>query len=287
MIDLVTFISKIGYFFTSVVLIITYLLGLGSVGCSDNYEIVGHDKVIMLEALCCGQGMCTDGEYLYSSSAITALNFTVIAKWDMNMNLIDKNVLAVPEGLTRTYGSNHIGGIDCYDGIIYAPVEDDDYKHNFIVLFDCNTLNYTGKYYNMTSERLTDGIPWCAVDGDKGYLYTSKYSDVTEILQYNLSDMSFVRAIDLDKRIDRIQGGSVYNGKLYLSTDVAHSTNEEVFTVDINTGNVNLELTRNLTNYDNEAEDIFVYPFEDGSLIHVIDYDKLLGVNIFHYKKSD
>ncbi|MCQ2485076.1 MAG: hypothetical protein MJ168_07055 [Clostridia bacterium] len=278
------FFSEIGSFFTSVILVVSYLLGIGSVGCSDNYELVKQDKVIMLEALCCGQGMCTDGEFLYSSSAITALNLTIIAKWDMDMNLLDRNVLAVPSQLTKTYGSNHIGGIDCYDGIIYAPVENDDYSRNFIVLYDCDTLEYTGKYYNLTSEYLTDGIPWCAVDGENGYLYTSKYSDVTEILQYNLSDMSFVKTLKLNKKLDRIQGGSVYNGMLYLSTDVPHSVNEEVFAADIRTGEVKTELTRNLNNYDNEAEDIFVYPFEDGSLIHVIDYDKLLGVNIYHYK---
>ena len=280
------FFAKIGSFFTSVSLVITYLLGLGTVSCSDNYEIIKHDKVIMLEALCCGQGMCTDGEYLYSSSAITAVNLTVIAKWDMNMKLIDKNIMAVPKQLNKTYGSNHIGGIDCFDGIIYAPVEDDDYQHNFIVLYDCDTLEYTGKYYNLTCDRLTDGIPWCAVDGENGYLYTSKYSGVTEILQYNLSDMSFNKAIQLDREVNRIQGGSVYDGKLYLSTDVSHSVDEEVYTADLSTGKVELEMSRSLCNYDNEAEDIFVYPFSDGSLIHIIDYDKLLGVNIYHYGKT-
>ena len=280
------FFTKISAFFTSVALVIVYLLGFGTVSNSAGYELVRQDKVIMLDALSCGQGMCTDGEYLYSSSAITALNLTIIAKWDKDMNRIKSNVFAVPRELTKNYGSNHIGGIDCFGGYIYAPVEDDDYRYNFILLYDCDTLEYTGKCYNMTSDMLTDGIPWCAVDGENGYLYTSKYSDVTEILQYNLSDMSFNRAIQLDRMVTRIQGGSVYDGKLYLSADVSHSVDEQVFAVELSSGHTVLEMERYLCNYDNEAEDIFIYPFADGSLVHVIDYDKLLGVNIMHYKKT-
>lgn len=279
--------AKVTSFFTSLAMVLVYLLGMGNVSNSAGYELVKQDKVIMLDALNCGQGMCTDGEYLYSSSAITALNLTIIAKWDMNMSKLSSNVFAVPHELTKKYGSNHIGGIDCFDGYIYAPVEDDDYKYNFILLYDCDTLEFTGTYFDMTCDMLTDGIPWCAVDGENGYLYTSKYSDVTEILQYNLSDMSFNQAIQLDRTVTRIQGGSVYDGKLYLSSDVSHSVDEQVFTVNINNGHVDVELERYLCNYDNEAEDIFVYPFEDGSLIHVIDYDKLLGVNIMHYKPSE
>ena len=281
------FWAKITSFFTSVSLVLVYLLGMGTYGCSAGYELVNRDKVIVFNALKCAQGMCTDGEYLYSSGSISALNLTSIAKWDMNMKRVKANRFAVPREFTKTYGSNHIGGIDCYDGKIYAPVEGDGYEYNFILLYDCDTLEYTGTYYDMTSEMLTDGIPWCAVDGKNGYLYTSKYSDVTEILQYNLSDMSFNKAIKLSETVTRIQGGSVYNGKLYLSTDVSHSVDEQVFAVSLKTGKVKLELERYMCNYDNEAEDIFVYPFEDGSLIHVIDYDKLLGVNLMHYKPSE
>lgn len=277
------FFSKITAFFTEVSLIIVYLFGMGTVGCSDGYEITGHEKVTMLNAIYMGQGICTDGEYYYSSGSLAAVNVTALAKWDRNMHRVKSNFIAVPKNFTKEFNSNHIGGIDCYDGKIYCPVEGDGYERNFILVYDCDTLEYTGEYYEMTSEMLTDGIPWCAVDGKNGYLYTSKYSDVTEILQYRLSDMKFIRKIKLDSTVTRIQGGSVYDGKLYLSTDVPHSTDEDVFTVNLKNGHVERILVRNLCNYDNEAEDIFVYPFEDGSLIHVIDYDKLLGVNLYHY----
>lgn len=76
----------------------------------------------------------------------------------------------------------------------------------------------------MSSEYLTDGIPWCALDRENGYLYTSQFHNVGEILQYDLETMTFLRAIPLEEKLDRIQGGSVYNGMLYLSYDAANST---------------------------------------------------------------
>ncbi len=60
----------------------------------------------------------------------------------------------------------------------------------------------------MSSEYLTDGIPWCAIDRENGYLYTSQFHNVGEILQYDLETMTFLRAIPLKEKLDRIQGGS-------------------------------------------------------------------------------
>lgn len=91
-------------------------------------------------------------------------------------------------------------------------------------------------YYDMSSEYLADGIPWCAIDRENGYLYTSQFHNVGEILQYDLETMTFLRAIPLEEKLDRIQGGSVYNGMLYLSYDAANSTQEQIIAVDPNTG---------------------------------------------------
>ena len=139
----------------------------------------------------------------------------------------------------------------------------------------------------MSSEYLADGIPWCAIDRENGYLYTSQFHNVGEILQYDLETMTFLRAIPLEEKLDRIQGGSVYNGMLYLSYDAANSTQEQIIAVDPNTGSVRVEFTRYCPNYDNEAEDVCVYPMEDGSLFHVVDYDKLINANVSHYKPAE
>ena len=54
--------------------------------------------------------------------------------------------------------------------------------------------------------------------------------------------------------------------------------------VDLADGSVRVEFTRYLPNYDNEAEDICVYPLSDGSLFHLVDYDMLINININRYK---
>lgn len=103
------------------------------------------------------------------------MNFTGLSKFDNEMNCLKVRTNAVPKEFTEKYGSNHIGGIDCANGYIYAPVEGKvggKHLYNFILLYDCKTLKYTGIYYDMSSEYLTDGIPWCAIDRGSGYLYT-------------------------------------------------------------------------------------------------------------------
>lgn len=279
-------ITKIGSFFTTLALIFSYLFGFAGTSVSEGYELNSEDKLIIADALYAGQGLCFDGEYYYTSGSITALNLTMLAKWDKNFHKVKSRGSAVPKELHEKYGSNHIGGIDCANGYIYAPVEDDDYNYNFVLLFDCDTLEYTGKCYELTCDKLTDGIPWCAVDAENGYFYTSQFDHVTEILRYKLDTMEYIDSVALDTELFRIQGGSVYNGKLYLSYDVSHSVNEQVIAVDLATGKVVTEMERYLNSYDNEAEDILVYPMADGSLIHCQDYDKLLGVNIRHYAVS-
>lgn len=283
--------EKITSFFTTVALIFSYLFGFGTSTVSEGYELVKHEKLNAVNSMFSGQGLCCDGEYFYTSGTLTFINLTGLAKFDKNMKCIDRRANAVPKEFYEKYGSNHIGGIDCANGYIYAPVEGDidgeGYLYNFILLYDCETLEYTGIYYDLTSDRLTDGIPWCAVDGENGYLYTSKFDGVTEILQYDLETMEFIKAIPIDEELNRLQGGSVYEGILYLSYDVADSTTEQVLAVDLADGSVEVEFTRSLPNYDNEAEDICVYPLEDGALFHIVDYDKLINTNINHYKPTE
>lgn len=280
--------TKITSFFTTISLIFSYLFGFGTSTVSEGFELVRNEKLSAVVSLFSGQGLCYDEEYFYTSGSLTFINLTGLAKFDENMKCIQKKTKAVPKEFYEKYGSNHIGGIDCANGYIYAPVEGEidgeGYLYNFILLYDCETLEYTGTYYDMTSEYLTDGIPWCAIDRENGYLYTSKFDGVTEILQYDLETMNFIKAIPLKEELNRLRGGSVYEGILYLSYDVSDSTTEQVLAVDLTDGSVSVEFTRSLPNYDNEAEDICVYPLPDGTLFHIVDYDMLINTNINHYK---
>jgi hypothetical protein len=279
--------NRIASFFTTLSLIAVYILGFGSVEVSDGYELIRSEKLSPFVSMFSAQGICCDGEYFYCSGAMTALNFTGLAKFGTDMKCKKVSGGSVPKEFREKYGSNHIGGIDCANGLIYAPVEGKGDRYNFILLYDCETLEYTGKYYDMTCEYLTDGIPWCAVDRENGYLYTSMFDPVDEILQYDLETMRLIKIIKLSEQIHRIQGGSVYEGMLWLSYDCKDpGTRETVYRVNPGNGKVVTEFIRTVPNYDNEAEDICVYPLEDGSLIHTVDYDKLICNNVMHFAKA-
>ena len=62
---------------------------------------------------------------------------------------------------------------------------------------------------------------------------------------------------------------------------------EKVQTVDVKTGEVKTLFERTVSGRDNEAEGLTVYPMEDGSFIHISDYDKLISVNIRHYSLTN
>ena len=280
--------NKLTSFFTTLSLIAAYIFGFGAVDVSQGYELARSEKLSPFVSMFSAQGICCDGEYFYCSGAMTAVNFTGLAKYDLDMKCIKTKGSRVPKEFREKYGSNHIGGIDCAGGYIYAPVEGEGDKYNFILLYDCETLEYTGKYYDMTNEYLTDGIPWCAVDRENGFLYTSMFDPVDEILQYDLETMQLIKTIKLGEQIHRIQGGSVYEGMLYLSYDCKDpGIRETIFRVNPENGKVSTELVRELTNYDNEAEDVCVYPLPDGTLIHTVDYDKLICANVMHFAKAD
>ena len=95
--------------------------------------------------------------------------------------------------------------------------------------------------------------------------------------------MTFSHKIMLSEEITRIQGAEYYDGLLYMSYDVKGSATEKVQTVDVKTGEVKTLFERTVSGRDHEAEGLTVYPMEDGSFVHVSDYDKLITVTIRHY----
>ena len=114
--------------------------------------------------------------------------------------------------------------------------------------------------------------------------YNPPFNEVDYIVACDLETMEFSHIIELSETVYRIQGGEVYEGLLYLSND-DESNSDKIYTVDISTGEVKRLCTRTLpAAAGNEAEGLTVYPMEDGSLIHVLDYDKTIGVYVRHYK---
>lgn len=170
------FIRKLMTILTYPLLILT-LLTSPVVQSTDSAELVSTDTFVFEKALLMGQGITTDGEYYYTSGSIAALNLTGLAKFTADdMEIVKSRVNPLPKECSRR-GNNHIGGISYYNGKIYAPVEGGDEVYACIVVFDCETLKPTGEVYDLHNELYDDGVPWCAVDPETGYLYASKWSN--------------------------------------------------------------------------------------------------------------
>lgn len=280
------FLNIIRYVLVLPLLLLT-VLTTPEASSTDTAELISEDVFVFDQALIMGQGITTDGEYYYTSGAITALNLTALAKIDRDdMSVVDIAVNPLPD-VCEDRGNNHIGGISYYNGKIYASVEGPDEGYPCIVVFDTD-LKATGQVYDLDLSEYDDGVPWCAVDPQTGYLYASKWSDAKSIFVYDTADsMKLIREISLKGEgiIDRTQGGEFHNGILYLSYDVKHDGNiKKIMAVDVATGEVTLAATRDVGTENLEAEGITFTCTDEGCTMDVLDYNKLIGVFIRHYK---
>lgn len=247
-------------------------------------ELVHTYQYVLTDAFAAGQGITSDGEYYYTSGAISALYLASLSKIDIKTGEIVKQELSALPDSFRKKGYDHIGDLSYYNGMLYCPVEDRAEQFPLVLLFDAESLEYTGICYELDGSVLTDGIPWCTVDADNGYLYTGVFHNAGAIQVYNLSDMTFSHEIVLSESVDRVQGGDYLDGVLYLNCD-PHDTNKLVYGVDVATGETELLFDRNTTGFDCEAEGICVTKDAGGSLtFNITDYDKTVAVFIRSYK---
>ncbi|MBR5437918.1 MAG: hypothetical protein IKV21_03270 [Clostridia bacterium] len=278
-------VLKIREMFMFLLLMIT-LVTAPNVASTETAELVGSNPFIMEQALVMGQGITTDGEYYYTSGTVTAFDVTAIAKYTVDgMDLVDKNVNPLP-AVCKDRGNNHIGGISYYNGKIYAPVEGGDEVAACIVVFDAETLEATGEVYDLSATDFSTGVPWCAVDKETGYLYASVWQQTKKIHIFDVNDgMKQVGTLDLDTPIKRIQGAEFYNGTLYLSHDSRDKgVIRNILSVDVETGKVSLVAERNVGAEKVEAEGMTFTEGEDGPILHVLDYNRTIGIFVHHYK---
>ena len=278
-------IRKIWYVMTLPLLILT-LLTSPVAKSTPEAELVSKNVFVFEKALLMGQGITTDGEYYYTSGSITAFDMQALAKFTFDdMEIVKSNINPLP-AVCKDRGNNHIGGISCYDGKIYASVEGGDECYACIVVFDCETLKPTGEVYDLPNELYDDGIPWLAVDRETGLLYASKWTDIEYIRVYDINNgMKNVDNIQLSETIHRIQGGEFYNGTLYLSHDIHdYETYKRILSVDVSTGEIAVAAIRDVGGDNVEAEGITFWEDENGAVMHVLDYNKLIGIFVHHYK---
>lgn len=253
-------------------------------------QLLSSETFVLNEALVMGQGISNDGEYYYTSGSIAAIYLTSLAKYDMEtLECVEKNIVAIPFEYMQM-GYNHIGGISYYNSKIYASVEgepDDKYIAS-IMTFDAETLKFDGGYYPLPYEDYDDGVPWCAVDPDSGLLYASKWTDAKKIYVYDTANgMSLVKTLEISgfDKLDRIQGGEIYNGVLYLSFDCEEGNVKKVLNVNIETGETSLAFLRDVGgDNDIEAEGITVKTVDGQPVFCVLDYNKAIGVFLRSYK---
>lgn len=250
--------------------------------------LTGENVFVFDDALVMGQGIACDGAYYYTSGSIAALKLTALGKFTFDgMRFVKSNVGALPQALIGR-GFAHIGGISVYGHKIYASLEGEADGRDIaaVAVFDCDSLEFTGEVYDLPYEQYEDGVPWLAVDGETGLLYASKWSHAPAVYVYDVNNgMAFVKEIPVQNgELDRIQGGEFYCGILYLSRDNKEGETKQVLAFDPATGEASLYAERAVGDMSRcEAEGLTAYPAPDGSFLHVLDYNKRVGVFVRHY----
>ena len=247
---------------------------------TETAEITNEFSYALVDAFLCGQGLDEEGDNFYTSGSLAAIKVCCLGIIDKATGeVLKENLDALPQEF-KNLDYDHIGDISVQNGIIYAPVENVPETDPLVLLYDAETLEYTGTYYAVDWEYLKDGIPWCATD--ENYLYTSQFKDAERLVVYNLSDMSFSHTVELSETMQRVQAGDVVDGKAYLNCDP--EGNKTVYEVDLATGEVKLLCDRNTTGSDTETEGLCALYDENGNLIlHVSDYNKLVSTFIRSY----
>ncbi len=245
----------------------------------DGAEVINKNTYVLYDYYMSSQGVTNDGEYFYFSGKKN------LGKARMkNGEIFLINTSPIPEEL-ETLGCNHIGGLTCHNGYIYAAVEDGpDYQHPCIALYDAKTLKYTGVYYELPQELHLEGVPWCAADEERGYLYTAEWSNAEVLNVFDLETLELVKTIPLSEPVDRIQGAELFGDTLYMSSDEENDM-KRIFSVNVLTGEVNVAFSRNVGK-EIEAEDMTVYADESGSpVLCVIDRGaRRRSTNLTYYR---
>lgn len=165
----------------------------------------------------------------------------------------------------KARGFDHLGDIDIVDGVLYAPLEQPEYDNGAqaMLAYDATTLQYrsgvdVAQHHNS----------FVTVDGDTGIAYSMDYFGGEALLRYDTRDNW--RALDplpMSTFVDRVQGGDVYDGAVWLSTD---DDTDGVYRVDLADGSV--QSLGSIGRADGEGEGIDATPLPRGEL-HVLSAD--------------
>jgi hypothetical protein len=240
--------------------------------CATSWRLVKTDVFRGTNALTRSQGVTTDGNgWIFS--------------WQLGVERTNDAYATSTAGLIAPKvlldGGVHIGGIDTYNGLVYAPVEDPnygpvndpEYQRPYISLLDAHNLRPTGRNIKLDKSIHEAGVPWIAIDASKKLAYTAEWDMKRDRLNVFDTDMHFKRFLPLvyppslgaGFRLNRIQGAKVFGNTLFVARDDAKKS---VFGVDLTTGVISPRFTLNRPG--DEIEGLTVRPTGDGALVHVL-----------------
>ena len=135
-----------------------------------------------------------------------------------------------PELLAQ--GLDHVGDIDIAGGVLWAPLERPERDQGQVIArYDAATLAYVG------SEPVEQNhAAWLAVDGEVVYSMNEFESEDT-VLRYRWTGEGLEpgEPLAMSKAVERVQGGDVADGALWLSTD---DDTHGLYRVDLASGEV-------------------------------------------------
>ena len=252
------------------------------------------------------QGVTTDGSSWFFSWQ-GGLSHTLDDFTPIGVNTLPPDLLLGNDSNPANGHGEHIGDIDYYNGLIYAPVEDGnqsegpvdvndpEYQSPHVALYDARTLLYTGTSYSLPVSISEAGVPWVGIDRKRGEVYTAEWEMPHDRLNVWTPQMRFKRflplvyppALGAGFHLSRIQGAKVLGHTMYASRDDADKT---VFTIDLRTGVVT-KLFSLKPGVQSELEGLSIRRTPDGALLHLllVEHNQLpqdateIHVNFEHY----
>lgn len=233
--------------------------------CATSWRLVKTDTFRGLDALTRSQGVTTDGTgWIFS--------------WQLGVSRTNDRYAPSTAGLIPTGvlldSGVHIGGIDTYNGLLYAPIEDSDaYEKPYLSLIDAHTMIPTGRNIALDPSIHKEGVPWVAIDRTRKLAYTAEWDMTRDRLNVFDTEMNFKRFLPLvypasfgaGFHLDRIQGATVHGNTMFVARDDA---TKSVFSIDLSTGVVAKRFSLNRPG--DEIEGLTVRPTGDGALVHVL-----------------
>jgi hypothetical protein len=153
-----------------------------------------------------------------------------------------------PELAAKTF--DHIGDIDIADGVLWAPIEkgDKDAPDMVLARYDAATLQFRDSFVLPQHH-----AAFVTID-DEGVLWsTDEFSDDT-LQRYRVVGATLEKLAPrkMSQKVERIQGGDIASGAMWLSTDDDH---DGLYRVDLATGSVQDIGTTGYADGEGEGDD--------------------------------